>query len=381
MGSTSVPFHSSHTVQSPIRKQPQSTMKLKNFFSLSTRSTTVQRDPIISQREFNKLYTVGSILGKGGFGTVYAGIRNKDNHPVAIKMVSKNRVISMERINGEMIPLEVALMRQCANIPGVIKLIDYFELPECYFLVMERMSNCKDLFDFISEAGPLPEHLAKYFFKQIVDTVVQCHCNGIIHRDIKDENILVDTKSLTLKLIDFGSGSKLHDEIYSDFDGTRVYAPPEWIKFRRYRGDGLTVWSLGILLYDMVCGDIPFETDSQIKRANVLFRPELKLGSDVQELIKMCLKINQSERIRLRDLMNHPWMQSVVQPVVVTPHQRLQRQISAPMDVVNNSNNNNNNVSTNVNNNHKGADSQTTMEVEQPINSLESGCSSLGSSL
>ena len=167
------------------------------------------------------MYTLGAVLGKGGFGTVYAGVRNKDNHPVAIKMVSKNRVIAMERVHGETVPLEVALMRQVANVPGVIKLIDYYELPECYFLVMERIQNCKDLFDYISECGPLPENVAKNFFKQIVDTVIQCHLSGVIHRDIKDENILVDTKTHQLKLIDFGSGAKLHDEIFSDFDGKR----------------------------------------------------------------------------------------------------------------------------------------------------------------
>lgn len=71
-----------------------------------------------------------------------------------------------------------------------------------------------------------------------------------------------------------------------DFAGTRVYAPPEWIKFRRYRADGLTVWSLGILLYDMICGDIPYENDHQIKRAQVLFKPSLGLSEEVKDLVR-----------------------------------------------------------------------------------------------
>ena len=182
---------------------------------------------------------MGPVLGKGGFGTVYSGIRVKDRFPVAIKMVTKARIVGEE----DPVPLEVALMRQVSDVPGVIKLLDFFEMPDCFFLVLERIPNCKDLFDYISDAGKISEPTARHFMRQILETVVQCHQKGVIHRDIKDENILVDTKALKVKLIDFGSGAKLHDEIYSDFDGTRVYAPPEWIKFRRYRADGLTVWS------------------------------------------------------------------------------------------------------------------------------------------
>ena len=92
------------------------------------------------------------------------------------------------------------------------------------------------------------------------------------------------------------------------FSGTRVYSPPEWVKFRRYRADGLTVWSLGILLYDMVCGDIPFESDAQIKRAELIWRPELRLSHEVKDLISRCLSVSQEERIKLDEILTHPWM-------------------------------------------------------------------------
>lgn len=150
---------------------------------------------------------------------------------VAIKSVSKNRplvVIPSNNSNEEerLIPLETALMMETIHIPGVIRLIDFYELPDCYMIVMERLgtsTSCKDLFDFISDSGPIKEDLARFIFQQIIDTVIQVKAAGVIHRDIKDENILIDTRTLRVKLIDFGSGGRHHEEVYSDFDGNKVF--------------------------------------------------------------------------------------------------------------------------------------------------------------
>ncbi len=115
--------------------------------------------------------------------------------------------------------MEVCLMSNVSGLPGVVKLIDCFERHDSYIIVMERPEDCEDLFDFISDKGMLEERLARNFFRQVVETVIACHRKGVIHRDIKDENLLVDLKSLDLKLIDFGSGSYLRDGFYTDFDG------------------------------------------------------------------------------------------------------------------------------------------------------------------
>ncbi len=110
-------------------------------------------------------------------------------------------------------------MSTVSGLSGVVRLIDCFERHDSYIIVMERPEPCKDLFDYITEKGMLEEQLARNFFRQVVETIIACHRRGIIHRDIKDENLLVDLKTLDLKLIDFGSGSYLRDGFYTDFDG------------------------------------------------------------------------------------------------------------------------------------------------------------------
>ena len=198
-----------------------------NFTRLTECSSNNRKSIEDGTREFYKLYKLEETLGKGGFGTVFSAIRLKDKLPVAVKEVYKAKIIK-KTADGKM-PLEVALMQQVQNVPGVIKILDWFEMPESFFIVMERCRG-QDLFDYISEHGALKENQARMLFKQLLDTVLMCHNNGVLHRDIKDENILIDASNNKIKLIDFGSGTYLHDGLYNDFEGKKLCSKYHFLK-------------------------------------------------------------------------------------------------------------------------------------------------------
>ena len=277
--------------------------KLRNLFSLSSKhNTTGEKKSEL--RQFNKEFKLGGVLGVGGFGTVHSAVRLSDGLDVAVKEIMKDNVTAVGKNN---LPLEVLLLQQVADVPGVIRLLDYFETKDSFYLVMEIFNGC-DLFDFISEQGPLKEKVARELFGQVVDTLITCQERGVLHGDIKDENILMDLNTGKVKLIDFGSGSWVQPGLFTEYQGTRVYAPPEWISQRRFSAEGLTVWSLGILLYDMICGDIPYETDEQILSRSLVWYDQLGLSQEVKNLVVSCLKHDMSSRITLQEIKDHPWM-------------------------------------------------------------------------
>ena len=263
---------------------------------------------LVKDNTFSSRYKASHVLGQGGFGCVFAGVRLCDGLPVAIKQVPKCSVTAWGFMNGVRVPLEFCLLHRVSHIPGVVKLVGGHDTDNVFFIIMERIESCKDLYVFIKERGALSEVTARSFFRQVVHTVSDCHLAGVLHRDIKNENIIVDLESLTLKLIDFGAGAYVEETLDKNFFGTRLYCPPEWIQHKKYDGIPAMMWSLGVLLYHMVCGHVPFHTNEEITSAQVRFQKEHSVSFQCQHLILILLQFHCQDRPSMEQVLSHPWL-------------------------------------------------------------------------
>ncbi|VDM99435.1 unnamed protein product [Thelazia callipaeda] len=134
---------------------------------------------------FKKHYKLKGELGRGGFGIVYRGIRIHDDLPIAVKFINRNQVRDWGKLEDERLPMEICMLSQCENISGVIKLLDWYSMPEGFLIVMTRPYPCVDLFDFIKSHKKLDEDLARFLFRQIALTIHDCNQQKVLHRDLK----------------------------------------------------------------------------------------------------------------------------------------------------------------------------------------------------
>ncbi|XP_054496295.1 serine/threonine-protein kinase pim-1-like, partial [Agelaius phoeniceus] len=259
-------------------------------------------------------YRLGSLLGRGGFGSVFAATRLSDGAPVAIKRVPRNRVRHWGELpDGSRAPLEIVLQAKVSTgFPGVVQLLEWFELPNHIVMVMERPERCQDLHRVIRSRRFVPEEVARELFRQVLEAVWHCTSCGVLHRDIKPENIVLDLATGQAKLIDFGCGTYLQETAYTHFAGTPSYSPPEWTHFGWYHGEAATIWSLGILLHQMVCGEHPFRRGRNLSWGQLPL-PQ-GLSQECKDLIRWCLSVNSLERPTLEDLFCDPWVQDIPRP-------------------------------------------------------------------
>ncbi|GFS78562.1 hypothetical protein NPIL_588401 [Nephila pilipes] len=224
-------------------------------------------------------YKLLDVIGRGSYGTVQCAKRLKDNVLVSIKTVRHQ--------NKD--PSEIYFLNKLKNVEGVISLYEYRVCLDGYILIMKYFKT--DLHDFWDKNLPLPKSTIKRVLFQIVEICTTLFGLNVYHGDLKMENIVIRPETLKIKLIDFGSAGYVNKK--RKICGTKHYLPPEYHELRIYKPEKALVWSIGIILLELVTGE---SAENYILKSR-----SAKMFCNI---IDQCLTIDYVKRIKLNELKN-----------------------------------------------------------------------------
>ncbi|CAG8507435.1 1919_t:CDS:2 [Diversispora eburnea] len=252
-------------------------------------------------------------LGAGAYGQVNLAYNKNDpeQKKVVLKYVVKSQILvdcwTRDKTLGT-VPLEIHILHTLRRIPhpNIVQMVDYFEDDDYYYIEMGLHGVGMDLFDYIELNNAIPESEIKSIFRQVALAIQHLHHHGIVHRDIKDENVILDEYG-NIQLIDFGSSAYIKPgRKYDTFCGTIDYAAPEVLTGKKYDGHPQDIWALGILLYTLIYKENPFYNIDEIIARDLRIPYIFSEGSI--DLIKKMLDRDVDKRPKIDDVLNHPWL-------------------------------------------------------------------------
>ncbi|XP_073466604.1 MAP/microtubule affinity-regulating kinase 3 isoform X7 [Aquarana catesbeiana] len=252
-------------------------------------------------------YRLLKTIGKGNFAKVKLARHILTGREVAIKIIDKTQLnpTSLQKLFRE-----VRIMK-ILNHPNIVKLFEVIETEKTLYLIMEYASG-GEVFDYLVAHGRMKEKEARSKFRQIVSAVQYCHQKHIVHRDLKAENLLLDA-DMNIKIADFGFSNEFTVGNKLDtFCGSPPYAAPELFQGKKYDGPEVDVWSLGVILYTLVSGSLPFDGQNLKElRERVLrgkYRIPFYMSTDCENLLKRFLVLNPTKRGTLEQIMKDRWI-------------------------------------------------------------------------
>ena len=250
-------------------------------------------------------------LGEGQFGDVFLGIHEETNEKVAIKQISKAKIAEKEGVDINTIYNEINIQKILFH-PYLCKFYFAIENPDYIFIVTEYCNGGDIYNQLYNMENPFEEVEACKFFSQLLSGLEYMHNNYISHRDIKLENILLDEYK-DIKLTDFGLSKRFEENMeFNDRVGSPQYAAPEIFTSNKHKGKIADIWSMGICLYTLVCGDFPFSGNNLNELLKNLIKNNFELPDFVspqfKDLICRILDKNPKTRFTIEQIKNHPWM-------------------------------------------------------------------------
>ncbi|XP_056253041.1 MAP/microtubule affinity-regulating kinase 4 isoform X4 [Seriola aureovittata] len=264
-------------------------------------------------------YRLLKTIGKGNFAKVKLARHILTGREVAIKIIDKTQLnpTSLQKLFRE-----VRIMKGL-NHPNIVQLFEVIETDKTLYLIMEYASG-GEVFDYLVSHGRMKEVEARAKFRQIVSAVHYCHTKNIVHRDLKAENLLLDADA-NIKIADFGFSNEftLGNKL-DTFCGSPPYAAPELFQGKKYDGPEVDVWSLGVILYTLVSGSLPFDGQNLKElRERVLrgkYRVPFYMSTDCEGILRRFLVLNPSKRCTLEQVMKDKWINSGYEGDDLKPH-------------------------------------------------------------
>ncbi|XP_047329635.1 calcium-dependent protein kinase 34-like [Impatiens glandulifera] len=298
------------------QNQPQQQQQPQQQPTKPAAAKPAQIGPVLGRpmEDIRSIYTVGKELGRGQFGVTHLCTNKTTAEQFACKTIAKRKLVNKEDV--EDVRREVQIMHHLTGQPNVVELKGAFEDKHSVHLVMELCAG-GELFDRIIAKGHYTERAAASLLRTIVQIVHTCHSMGVIHRDLKPENFLLLNKdeNSPLQATDFGlSVFYKQGELFKDIVGSAYYIAPEVL--RRKYGPEVDIWSVGVMLYILLCGVPPFWAESENGIFNAILKGHVDFTSDpwvsispgAKDLVRKMLNSDPKQRLTAFQVLNHPWI-------------------------------------------------------------------------
>lgn len=276
---------------------------------------------------FLDTFKVGDLLGEGTYGKVKLARNMKENREVALKIINKRNIKKKSHLRRVL--REIRIM-SVVDHPNLCKFYQSFETDDAFIIELEYIRG-KELFNYISEKRWLSESETRRIFYQLLEGVNYLHQHKIIHRDIKPENIIINRKGV-VKIIDFGFACTYEYFRFCDTHcGSPYYAAPEMVSASDYIGPEVDVWSLGIVLYTLIHGVLPFEADCiknlYVKILSCKYVVDKRATPLLKSLIKSMIHFDGRSRIRMNEILKHPWIKYDPQLITRVPISEIDKDV------------------------------------------------------
>ncbi|KAI1818714.1 Pkinase-domain-containing protein [Poronia punctata] len=255
------------------------------------------------------MFEIGRPLGKGKFGRVYLARERTSGFICALKVLHKSE-LSQGRVEKQ-VRREIEIQSNLRH-PNILQLFGHFHDSKRVFLILEFAAK-GELYKHLRRESRFPEWKASQYIAQMASALRYLHRKHVIHRDIKPENILVGIHG-EIKISDFGWSVHAPNSRRATMCGTLDYLPPEMIKpgsSENYYNEKVDLWSLGVLTYEFLCGEAPFE-DTPVMTHRRIARADMTIPSfvspEARDLIKRLLVLDPEKRIPLEEVQTHPWI-------------------------------------------------------------------------